>query len=197
MERKTLLVNLFGGAGAGKSTLRARLFYEMKIRGICCEEVTEWIKDKVYEENPYVTRDQIYVFAKQRKKIMQIMGKVDVIITDSPLLLSVIYDQEGDALRRNFFLNEIKKIPSMSFFVERGPGFDPVGRFGNREDAVQVDNRIKEALERFGFPCQFVQQENAWETVLHSIRDRLTFGEEETKSAYQLDQAVPNLTNNW
>ena len=39
--KNTLIVNLFGGAGIGKSTLMARIFSELKVQGYDCEMVTE------------------------------------------------------------------------------------------------------------------------------------------------------------
>lgn len=38
---KTLLVNLFGGPGTGKSTTRAGLFNTLKLTGVNSEEVPE------------------------------------------------------------------------------------------------------------------------------------------------------------
>ena len=46
----TKVINLFGGPGAGKSTTAAGLFYEMKVRDIKCELVTEYAKDMTYEK---------------------------------------------------------------------------------------------------------------------------------------------------
>lgn len=43
----TIVVNLFGVPGAGKSTGAAYIFYRLKINGINAELVTEFAKDKV------------------------------------------------------------------------------------------------------------------------------------------------------
>ena len=43
--KKTLIVNLLAGSGAGKSTNAARLFAMLKDRGIETELVTEYVKD--------------------------------------------------------------------------------------------------------------------------------------------------------
>ena len=60
----TKVINLFGGPGAGKSTIAAGLFYNMKIAGYNVERADEWIKDKVYEGTKYPFKDQLYTFAK-------------------------------------------------------------------------------------------------------------------------------------
>lgn len=43
----TIVVNLFGAPGAGKSTGAAHIFAELKMCGINTELVTEFAKDKV------------------------------------------------------------------------------------------------------------------------------------------------------
>ena len=81
---KTLVVNLFGTPGVGKSTGAAYIFSELKMRGINAELVTEFAKDKVWENNDEVFKNQAYIFGKQSYKMSRCRDKVDVIITDSP-----------------------------------------------------------------------------------------------------------------
>lgn len=52
-----IVVNLFGAPGAGKSTGAARIFSNLKMAGINAELVTEFAKDKVWEENKAVFND--------------------------------------------------------------------------------------------------------------------------------------------
>ncbi len=64
-KKSALIVNLFGGPGAGKSTMAAGLFSELKWRGINCELATEYAKEKVWEESYAIFENQIYIFGKQ------------------------------------------------------------------------------------------------------------------------------------
>lgn len=49
-----LVVNLFGVPGAWKSTGAAHVFSQLKMKGINAELITEFAKDKVWENNTEV-----------------------------------------------------------------------------------------------------------------------------------------------
>lgn len=87
----TLVINLFGGPGCGKSTTMARLFADLKSQGMNVEMVSEFAKDLVYELRQETMKDELYIFAKQHHRMFRVNGKVDIIITDRPLLLTNIY----------------------------------------------------------------------------------------------------------
>ena len=89
-----ILVNLFGAPGAGKSTGAAYIFSRLKMAGVNAELVTEFAKDKVWEENKAVFKNQAYIFGKQYFKISRCADKVDVVIDggDGGLVPSTIVD---------------------------------------------------------------------------------------------------------
>ena len=93
-NNKCLIINLFGGPGTGKSTTAAALFYKLKMMGINCELVTEFAKDITWEKNKKALACQPYVFGKQCYRIERCVDQVDVIITDSPLPLSILYNKD-------------------------------------------------------------------------------------------------------
>ena len=93
-----LVVNMFAGPGKGKSVMSAEVFALLKKRGINCELIQEYAKSRVWEESFRTLDDQVYVFGKQSHRQWQCDGKVEVIVTDSPLLLSIIYDESKTEL---------------------------------------------------------------------------------------------------
>ena len=58
----------------------------------------EYAKDVVWEGRDYLLSDQIYLFAKQNRKQVRLYGKVDVVVTDCPLMLSYYYSGDEDIL---------------------------------------------------------------------------------------------------
>lgn len=151
-QKQTIIVNLFGGAGSGKSRNRAKAFAKMKDAGWNVEEVVEWIKYKVYEESSYVRKDQPYVFHKQRKWLLTVSKHVDVIITDSPLLLSCYYEDAKNSDRLQYYLSEFNKFNNLNIFIERDNPYNPVGRYQTEEEAKRDDVLIKQMLDVYNIP---------------------------------------------
>jgi len=87
----TKIINLFGGPGIGKSSIAAGLTYEMKRRHISCDNPYEFPKLLAWDNNGEAIKDQLYVLANQHRGIAKSFGKVDYIILDSPIILSLIY----------------------------------------------------------------------------------------------------------
>jgi len=147
---KPLIINLFAGAGAGKSTTAASIFSELKWRDINCELVTEFAKDLVWEERFKTLENQIYVFGKQLQKINRLNNKVDVIVTDSPLLLSIVYKPENLSDNFNKLIYEIfTSFNNINYFIERRKKYNPKGRMQDEEGAKQFDITVKNVLDEY------------------------------------------------
>lgn len=135
----TVVINLFGGPGSGKSTLCALIFAQLKMMGINCEMATEYVKDIVWEESFKKMENQIYIFGKQHSRVNRLLGKVDIIITDSPLLNSIVYDISKNPYLKDLVMFEFKKLKTLNFYVKRKFDYRPDGRVQDLEQAKQVD----------------------------------------------------------
>lgn len=154
LKRKTLVVNLFAGPGSGKSTTAAGVFFELKSRGVNCELATEFVKDLVWEERHKAIDNQIYIFAKQHHRITRLLDEVDVIITDSPLLLTHVYDTQSNYLLRNLATYEHNKLWTFNVFVKRQKEFNPKGRMQTYEEARKLDRTIANVLDDLEIPYE-------------------------------------------
>ncbi len=148
-----ILVNLFGAPGAGKSTGAAYVFARLKMAGINAELVTEYAKDKVWEENKAVFNNQAYIFGKQFFRISRLEDKVDVVVTDSPLLLSCYYGKDDPRLGYEFnaLVRKVSEsYSSINAFLHRVKPYNPNGRFQTEEESNKVSKDILRLLEYYG-----------------------------------------------
>ena len=143
-----LIVNLFGAPGVGKSTGAALLYATLKQAGVNAELITEFAKDKTWERNDTALAAQDYIFAKQHYRIRRVVNQVDVIITDSPLLLSSFYMGHDPSLGRPFqdlVLHAFNSYENMNFFIMRDKPYNPAGRSQTEEES----DRISLCMYRF------------------------------------------------
>ena len=130
--KNTLVVNLFGGAGVGKSTLMAKIFAELKTEGYDCEMVTEFAKDLVWGRRGETFKDELYIFAKQNHRLFRVNGKVDIIVTDRPILLTNAYNQDNKELC-DLCLKTFNQYNNLNFLLKRQTVYQENGRLQSEE----------------------------------------------------------------
>ena len=150
----TLVVSFFGGPGCGKSIFAADTFARLKWKGILAELVTEYAKDKVYEEATSIFDNQIYMFAKQHHRIKRVIHKTDVIITDSPFLLGVSYIKDENHYLEQLIVNEYKKLRTLNVFLKRAKSvlYETQGRHQTLEESEKIDLSVKNVLQTYKIP---------------------------------------------
>lgn len=173
MKDNTLIINLIGGPGSGKSTTASDVFYELKKKGVNCEMALEFAKDKVWEESFKTMDDQIYIFGKQFHKIWRLKDKVDVIITDSPLLLSIYYNKEKSDYFNDFIIEQYNRFNNKLFFIERNNDYQVEGRLQTIDEAKQIDEDVKAILERYDISYECVKNEKSVERIVDYVLKKL------------------------
>lgn len=149
-----IVVNLFGAPGAGKSTGAAYIFAKLKMKGINAELVTEFAKDKVWDGAIEPFKNQAYIFGEQYYRMSRCLNKVDVIVTDSPLLLSLLYNESvelGDAFEETVW-NAYSSYDNINYFVNRTKTYNPVGRIHSVEQSNQIANELHQLLDASELP---------------------------------------------
>lgn len=150
MALQSLVINLFSGPSAGKSTMATGLFNKLKTQNINSEYVDEYAKHLVWSENYATLANQIYVSATQYYKEWILYNKVDVIITDSPIILGLIYWSDKTSPEYKFFYSLLielfKKQNSINFFINRSKPYNKTGRIESEDQAKLIDSLIKEML---------------------------------------------------
>ena len=173
---KTLVVNLFGVPGAGKSTGAAYIFSQIKMRGVNAELITEFAKDKVWEENKEVFKNQAYIFGKQSFKLSRCDGKVDVIITDSPLPLSIFYNKDP-RLTENFnrtVMDVFNSYENKNYLVLRTKPYNTLGRHQTKEESDALGEPIKNLLKDRDIKFDYINgNEEGYEEIVSDILKHL------------------------
>lgn len=125
-----LVINLFGVPGAGKSTGAAYIFSRLKMNGINAELITEFAKDKVWENNTEVFKNQAYLFGKQSYRMSRCRDKVSAIVTDSPLPLSIFYNNDkilGEDFNKTV-MNVFNSYNNCNYLIQRVKPYNSSGR---------------------------------------------------------------------
>ena len=145
---KPIVVNLFSGPGCGKSSGAAYIFAKLKMHGVNCEFVTEFAKDKTWEHNMDALSNQAYVFGNQCYRMSRCADQVDVIVTDSPLALSVVYNENPTlgSLFNQVVLNVFNSYNNFNFMLKRTKPYNPIGRNQTEEESKEIDGIIKDVL---------------------------------------------------
>jgi len=175
--KETIVINFFGGPGVGKSTLCAAVFVKLKVSGIDCEMATEYAKDITWEESYKKLENQIYVFGKQHSRVNRLLGKVDVVITDSPLLNSIVYDNSKNEPLRELVLYEFQKLNTLNFYVSRRIKYEENGRNQSIDEAIKIDNIYKKLLDDNNI--QYIEIEPGQDYIVFSeIMDKINIPNE-------------------
>lgn len=173
---KQIVVNFLGEPSCGKSTAAAYVFSKLKMSGISCEYISEFAKDKVYEENKTVFDHQEYIFGKQSFKMDRVAGKVDVIITDSPLILSALYNTDK-TLGEHFndvVLHKFNSYENYTYLLKRQHGYENGGRLQNEQQAEELRNDLVRMLSKYNIKYQQVNSNIvSYDMIVEFIKERV------------------------
>jgi adenylate kinase family enzyme len=174
--KKPIVVNLAGAPGAGKSTGAAKIFSELKMLGINCELVGEFAKDITWEHNTTALSCQEYVFGKQSYRLARCRNDVDVIITDSPLPLTIIYTKD-ESLRKpltDLVMAVFNTYDNINFFINRNKPYNPKGRNQTMEESDAISLQIKELYKRLDIAYTEINGDCVgYEKAIRMIVDKL------------------------
>jgi len=147
------VINFFAGPCAGKSTLSAGLFYNMKVQHYNVEYVHEYAKELTWEERYNCLTDQLFVTANQNRMFERLKGKVDWIITDTSLLLSLMYvPDDYYATFEPLLVDVFNSYDNINVFVNRPATYCEIGRNQTLEEAKKIDERMLALFDRLKIP---------------------------------------------
>lgn len=144
------VINMFGAAGAGKSTNSAGLAYELKKDGFKVELVTEFAKELCITKSEHLLENQIWVFGNQYHKMKYLSDDLDFIITDSPIMLSAWYGKKYNYQFESLYplIKEVhNSFDNINIFLERAHSWDPYARVQSEEESDQDSINLQDFLK--------------------------------------------------
>lgn len=161
-NKKTIIINLYGGPGTGKSTSAAHLYYLLKVQNQNAELVREYVKDWAWEGRKININDQIYFLGKQVRRESMLYGKVDWIVTDSPVMMNLFYAEHyctkhiahGIKTLATAFYKQAEDDghKHLHVFLKRTKPYLAEGRYQTETEARQIDVGVKELLTQLNVP---------------------------------------------
>jgi hypothetical protein len=147
-----LVCNLVAGPGAGKSTTAAGVFHELKMRGYNAEYVQEYAKDITWEDASRKLENQVYILGKQWHRLWRVATKVDIVVTDCPLFLSLVYGEGEPQCFKDLVLYLHGQNDNLNYFVDRKKKYNPLGRNQTELEARAIDESVIRLLDEYEIP---------------------------------------------
>jgi hypothetical protein len=172
------VICLYGGPGTGKSTTAAHIFALLKQAGVNAELVCEYVKEWAWEGRHMLDGDQYYFLVKQSRRERIRFKDVDVMVTDSPVWLSAVYEQEHEdppyiaqlLIGKHVGIAKKHGVEHKHVFLNRVKGFNPKGRFQTEDEARGLDDKIKKYLGDQGMPfIEVVADKDAADKVIKEL----------------------------
>lgn len=165
------VINLFGGPGCGKSTLAAEIFVMLKKQQKEVEYVTEYAKELCWEERQNILDDQLYVLAKQNRKIARLQNKgLEYVVTDSPILLGELYYKGTSKLLPELIFEIFNQYDNINYLVCRpNVPYKSIGRQQTLKQACIIDTRVLELLKFRNIHYKILSEENKAEIVCNDL----------------------------
>ncbi len=190
----SIIINLFGGPGSGKTTLAAAIFHELKVLHYSVENVSEYAKDMILEHNRQALDNQFYITGNQAYRQWCASLVYDYVVIDSPILLGAIYNKNKNIEKElnAFLIKYHKEFNNVNIFINRDENwkYTTKGRNHDIEEALRKDKQIKSFLRTNKIPFFEVDKmdENIIEKIFRDIlRIKEPFPPNEEFSLFQFD----------
>jgi ABC-type glutathione transport system ATPase component len=174
MEYDTLTIAFIGGPGCGKSRTAARLFADLKERGSEVELCTEFAKDLTWEQNWDALGDSMYVTGCQQRRESRLVGKVEYIVTDSPIIMGPIYFKEHNIHKEyEHLINGLYKAKNIvTIFLNRQGDYHTNGRTQTEKESREIDDKLLAYMQKYDIPYVVLDQSQVLDYVLNLNKEQ-------------------------
>jgi len=176
---RPLIINFIGEPGAGKSWASWYLSAKLKQNGFKVEYLPEFAKSKLYEHSEKVFTCEPYIFGKQLYKMHSMSDEVDIIVTDSPIILPHFYekDEQSKELLKQLELYHFNQFNNLNICLMRDHDYKQEGRFQTENQAEELHSEIMNFLMEnhinyYSFFTSHIESEHFWEWLMEEMEGR-------------------------
>ncbi|MBQ9619668.1 MAG: PriCT-2 domain-containing protein, partial [Neisseriaceae bacterium] len=166
-----LLINVYGSPATGKSYTAEHLAAALRDAGIACELVTEYATELIHQGRTDELKDQVFVTGEQLRREQAALNHANIVITDSPTALGIIYAPEHQKAALHDIAAQSDKIPHINILLrhdyESLATFSMNGRIHDKEQSLAIQEQLIELLK--GKERIHHQRATPFEEVLNRI----------------------------
>ena len=150
------VINLFGGPSSGKSTISAGLFYLMKLQQLEVVLIQEIATKMIEQKRIHKLQDQLGILADQHEPYFELNDNVDFLITDSPLILSALYQPKNYIKHfKKMTVSTFNQYDNINFWINRPKeGFSEKRRAHSLEESIKKDKELKKMLKQYNIAIE-------------------------------------------
>jgi nicotinamide riboside kinase len=144
------LINLYGAPSSGKSVTAAQLFIKLKSQGVATELVGEFAKELIYLGNEVQLVNQVYIMGSQYRKLKDLeRAGIEVAISDSPLLLQLVYCQGKSYYEeiKALVLKLNSEFDNTDIYLNRIHPYQTYGRVHTEAESNEIGIKIRKAMD--------------------------------------------------
>lgn len=192
-----LVVNLYAGPCVGKSLMSADIFARLKRAGVMAENPPEVAKIRAQRGDHAFLEDQLAVFAENQHQLsMAARSGAEVAVSDSPLMLSLVYAPRPYLDCFPVLVQEVDaRYESLNYVIRRDHrhGYSMVGRVHTEAEAKSVDTDICRMLDAYGREYRFIDSSEASADAV--VRDVIAKLGRQHRQADTLERSATNVAS--
>lgn len=175
-QMDTFVIAFVGAPGAGKSTASYGATYQFKKRALSVEYVPEVAKDLLYRGllGKYIP-NQTYIVSEQYKKLYDLMGQVNYIVTDAGLEICALHSAHESKVVEDLAWYLRNKLNQFTIFIERDEenvAYETSGRKESEAESRVFGQKLEKYLQDNGAKYQkVVGTDAAIELALQIMED--------------------------
>ena len=179
----TKRIGIIGSPGSGKSTCAAGVYSKLKLNGFSIELVQEAARHQINMGWEYkLPSDQFRILMHQRRYEDSIPESTDIIISDSPVLLTLFYALWNTNDPENYtftlsdlyfeFLKELKRYDLLVFLNRTKEYINDGTRIQSEVESNEISRLIKALLDLHHVKyLEMPGNENTTDYIVNWIRD--------------------------